>query len=83
MAFPRKISKYSKSELYFDDVRVGFRRSLQREKQTFKVCIHARGWVLRDRGWTGKIANHVLMDFIIFNFLLSSDLDIFAKITKT
>ena len=41
------------------------------------------GGALRDRGSTGKVRNHGLMDFIIFKFLLTSYLDIVAKITKT
>ena len=31
--------------------------SAAQENKTFKVCIHARGWVLGDRGWTGKVGN--------------------------
>ena len=53
MAVPRKISKYSYWEFYFDDVRWGFRRSLQQEKQSFKVCQdlrcpHEEGLLLKD-----------------------------------
>ena len=39
---------------------------MQREKQIFKAGKHARGTVLSDRGWRGKVGNHVLMDFNIF-----------------
>ena len=35
---------------------------------TFKVCKHAIGGGLGDRGWTGKIGKHVLLDFIIQMF---------------
>ena len=52
------------------------------KNKTFKVCKRAIGWVLGDRGWTGKVGNHVLIDFIIFKFLLSSNLDISVKIMK-
>ena len=50
------------------------------ENKTFKVCKHARGRVLGDTGWTGKVGNHVLIDFIIFTLLFPSILDISAKI---
>ena len=53
------------------------------KNKTFKVCKHASGDVLRDKGWKRKVGNHVLMDFIIFNFLLTSYLDILAKITNS
>ena len=53
------------------------------KNKTFKVCKHARGWVLGDRGWTGRVGNHVLIDFIIFKILRTSNLDISAKIMKT
>ena len=53
------------------------------KNKTFEVCKHASGGVLGDRGWTGKVGNHVLMDFIIFKFLFTSNLDILAKIMIT
>ena len=39
--------------------------------------------VVGDNGWTGEIGNHILLDFIIFRFLLTNNLDIMAKIMKT
>ena len=56
------------------------------KNKTFKVCKHATGGILRARqgvarkGWK---LGHVLMDFIIFKFLLTNNLDILAKRTKT
>ena len=54
-----------------------------KKNKIFEVCKHAIGGVLGDRGWTGKVGNHVLLDFIIFRFLLTSNLYILAKITKS
>ena len=37
---------------------------------------HIRGGVLGYRGWTEKIGDHILLDFIIFKFLLTSNVNI-------
>ena len=79
MAFPRKYSEYSilmTPKQVSDDV-------CSTKNNTCKVCKHARGGVLGARGWTVKVGNHVLIDFIIFKFLFTSNLDISAKIMKT
>ena len=67
------------TEFCFYDVKGGFSEKIK----TVKVCKHARVWVLRDREWTGKIENHVLIDFLIFKFLLTCNLDTLAKSTKS
>ena len=54
-----------------------------KKNKTFKVYKHAIGGVLGDKGWTGKVGHHVLLDFNIFKVLLTSNLYILTKITKT
>ena len=57
--------------------------SAARKTKLLKVCKHVTRGVLGNRGWTGKAGNHVLLDFIIFKFLLTSSLYILANIMKT
>ena len=57
-----------------------------KKSKPFEVYKHAIGGVLGDKGgqgWTGKVGNHTLLDFIIFKCLFTSNLHILAKITKT
>ena len=57
--------------------------SAARKNKTFKVYKHAKGGVLGDKKVDSKVGNHVLLDFIFFRFLLTSNLLILAKLTKT
>ena len=66
---PRQIQKMSK-----------YGKESAARKTNLLKSVNARGGVLRDMGWTGKVGNHVL---IVFKFFLPSNLDILAKITIT
>ena len=54
-----------------------------KKNKTFEICKHVVGGVLGDSGWTGKAGKYFLLDFIIFKFLLTSNLYILVKIMKT